>query len=194
MNSILGRSFVVLLVILLSFSALAILKVKGQEELPALDIHVESPTSKTYSENTLLLNVSFYTHPEDQREYKIVYWITGENDNYSSKLFQGVISQSEPIWNSLILTEIPDGEYTLLVSGEYATGRWWIYAYETELTNFAINVETSTPEPSYPTPTPTSQPPPLRFSDPTTIILATIIILVIVGIFAYFKKYRKQIH
>lgn len=42
-----------------------------------------------------------------------------------------------------------------------------------------------------PTPTPSIDPTPIRFSDPTTIITGTIIILVIIGIFAYFKKYRK---
>jgi hypothetical protein len=40
-------------------------------------------------------------------------------------------------------------------------------------------------------PSPSSDPIPFGFSNPTTIILGTIIILVIVGILAYFKKYRK---
>jgi N-acetylneuraminic acid mutarotase len=51
---------------------------------------------------------------------------------------------------------------------------------------------TSTPTSTPVTPTPSIDPTPIRFQDPTTIILGTIAILVIVGIFAYFKKYKKN--
>jgi hypothetical protein len=178
------RSLVVLLVALLSSTSLVVLNVNAQQELPTLIIHIESPISKTYTENTILLNISYNTQVQDQREYKIVYWLTTENTENVTKLFQGIIGQTQPIFQSIQIKELQDDNYSLLVSGEYLDGRWWIYAYETDPINFTISTENSKPTPSF-------NPEPFRFSSPNLIIASTITLLIGLGILAYIKKYRK---
>ena len=180
------KSFVIAIIVLLITSSITVLNVKAQS-LPTLKIHIESPTNKTYTENTILLNISFYTEPQDQKEYQISYWLTYGNISYPTLLYQGVIGQSQPIWESMQLTELQDGNYSLRVSGEYVDGRWWIYAYDTPEINFTVNTQSPTPT-TDPTPTPL---PPIRFYNPYLILFGSTLLLIALGILAYFKKYRK---
>ena len=144
MKTILSRNFVVLLVVLLSFSYLAIFNVKAQQYTDQADpttlrIQIESPTNKTYKQNSILLNVSFYTHENEARRSYIAYTIFNETTEFTDGiLFNGSLSQTQPIWQSTTIEKIPDGNYTLRVTGFHIVFRWLIHS-DQEFVNFIIN-------------------------------------------------------
>lgn len=186
MKAILGRSFVVPLVVLLSFSSLTILNVKAQEELPTLKINLISPTNKTYNQNTILLNFSIQKQPYDNMDYTIDYTMQGENIQKQGTFFMGT-----PITNEMSFqknfTELPDGTYTLTVSARYFDRITYVYADKQKVT-FTINTKTPTPSP-----TPTSSPTPDNQQplNAEVIIGVSIIITVLgagIGFFLYLMK------
>jgi hypothetical protein len=184
---ILSRSFVVVLVVLLSFLSLAIFTVKAQEELPTLKIHLITPSNTTYNQNTILLNFSIQKLPQDNIDYTIDYTMQGENIQKQGTFFMGT-----PITNEMSFhknfTELPDGTYTLTASAKYVNRIIWVYA-DKQTVNFTINTKTPTPSP---TPTSTPMPlPPIRFYNPYLILFASTLLLIVLGILAYYKNYRK---
>ena len=108
----------------------------------------------------------------------------------------------QPIWRSTTINEMPNGEYNLGVFGQHVTGKYGLIVYNTKPINFAIDAEipdpTPTPSPtSTPTPPPTIEPTPtgpspIRFYNPYHILFGSTLLLIGLGILAYFKKYRKS--
>lgn len=144
-KSNLPRIFTILLVVLLSFTSLAILNVKAQtytEEGPStLQINIESPENKIYNQNSILINVTFHTQPGETRDSYVAYSILDENAKYTSGLlYDGRLSKSEPIWRSTVIEEIPDGEYTLRVTGRHWIEPRGIQEADQDFVDFIINV------------------------------------------------------
>ena len=142
---ILCRSLVISLILLVSISSLTILNVNAQTndglgDLPTLKIQIESPTNKTYTQTSILLNVTFHTQPNETRNSYVVYTILDERAEFTDGvLFNGTLSQTQPIWRSVPIEEIPDGNYTLRVTGFHILNwRWWITS-DKEYVDFIIN-------------------------------------------------------
>ena len=201
MKTILGRIFTVLLVISLSFTSLIILNVKANPlifpDINQPTINIQSPIQyQTYQANSIWLNFTVHK-PED--------WINNSNlDNSSNSQNQGQITfvtysiDKKVIGNetntrievydpitainpqlnfsfSVNLNELSDGNHTVEV---YAEGIF---------NKIPIGVTSTTNHFTVYTPDPT----PVRLYYTKTIILGTIIILILLGILAYYKKNRK---
>lgn len=177
------RSFVVLLVVLLSISTLAILNVKAQVQ-PSMKIHITSPSNTTYNQNTIQLNFSIQKQPQDNMDYTIDYTMQGENTQKQGTFYMGTPITNEMSFNKNF-TELLDGTYTLTVSAKYFDRIMWVYADKQAVT---FTIDTKAPTPS---PTVSIDPEPFRFSSPNLIIAITITLLIGLGILAYFKKYKK---
>jgi hypothetical protein len=163
----------------------------------SLQYSIKSPENTIYDINEVPIDISIRTTNGFRFGYsnyvnEIFYSLDGKAN--VTILFTYTITGNEEIEHynyraSTVLKDLSEGDHNIKV---YAADS---YPFTLESIDFAIGYSLKTPEPtpspSYPTPTPTSQPPPIRFSDPTTIILGTIVILAIVGILAYFKKYKK---
>jgi hypothetical protein len=192
MKSIFSRGFSVMFVVLLSFSSLAVLNVKAQEQLPTLKINLISPTNTTYNQNSILLNFSIQKQSYDNMDYTIGYTMQGENTQQQGTFFMGTLSTNLMTFNKNF-TEIPDGSYTLSVSAKYVDRIIWVNADKQTVT-FTINTKTPTPSPS-PTPTlPRGRGPiPAPEQRPTLfeIAIITISLVAVVGLIVnHFKKRR----
>ena len=185
---ILFRSIIVTLILLLSISLLinGIYSTSATIEGPStLLIIIESPENKIYNQNSILINVTFHTQPDETRDSIVTYKIFDENGEYTDGLlFDGPLSKSEPIWRSEVIEEIPDGEYTLRVTGRHRIDRGGIQEADQDFVDFTIATES-------PSPTPSSSPEPKPF--PTSIALVSIVVIAIIGsgILVYFKKHKK---
>jgi len=155
------------------------------EPLPTLRVYIESPSNKTYSQDSILLNVTFHTQPNEYRDSKVYYTIKGENASYSGLLFQGLLKQSQPIWRNVTITEIPDGSYSLEVGAEHICDRWFFHSDESAV-NFTI--DTGNPEP-------TATPEPQQEPFPTLWVVAAVAIVATGGaasaIYYFTKKPRR---
>ena len=186
---ILFRSIFVTLILLLSISLLInpIYSASATIDGPStLLINIESPVNKIYNQNSILINVTFHTQPGETRDSYVAYSIFNENVKYTSGLlYDGPLSKSEPIWRSELIEEITDGEYTLEVTGRHRIDPGGIQEADQDFVEFIIATESPSP-----TPTPTDTPTPEPF--PTTLVVASIATIAVIGlgILVYFKKLR----
>ena len=150
---------ILLFVILQSFPSLTISSVKAVRDYPpvSLKIQLTSPTNKTYTQNSILINFSIQKQPDDWNHYLIEYAIEGEKKNYSGTFLwmQQLTGLSKKNFSKTI-TGIPDGTYALTITARWDALLIWSHADKKTVT-FTIDTKISTPSP---TPTPTSTPTP----------------------------------
>ena len=187
-------SIIIILVVLISFPSLAISSVKAVRDYPppSLKIQLTSPTNKTYTQNSILINFSIQKQPDDWNHYLIEYAIEGEKKNYSGTFLwmQQLTGLSQKNFSKTI-TGIPDGTYLLTINARWDALLIWSHADKKTVT---FTIDTKIPIPS-PTPMPTSSPTPDNQQTLNTETITGIAIIVAVlgagiGLIIYLlKKY-----
>lgn len=178
------KSAIITIIILL-----IVLPTTIQETIASLQHNITSPKNTIYNENEVPLNISIRTTNGFRFGYS----------NYVNEIFyclDGKINVTVPFdvsqtgdqdtqhynYKALtLLTGLSDGDHNLIV---YAANT---YPFTIESIDFAISYSLKIAEPTL-TPTPL---PPIRFYNPYLILFGTTLLLIVLGILAYYKKYRK---
>ena len=151
-------TIIIILVFLTSLPSLTISNVKAIRDYPppSLKIQLTSPTNKTYTQNSILINFSIQKQPDDWNIYLIEYALEGEKKNYTGTFLDKQLIDISQLNFTKTITGIPDGTYVLTVSARWDALLIYLDADKQTVT-FTINTKISTPSP---TPTPTSTPTP----------------------------------
>ena len=185
-------SIIIILVVLISFPSLAISSVKAVRDYPppSLKIQLTSPTNKTYTQNSILINFSIQKQPDDWSQYHIEYAIKGEKANYSGTfLYMRDLTGLSQKNFSKTISGIPDGTYSLTISAQWLALLYWDIADKQTVT---FTVDTKIPTPT-PTPTPTPIPTPdnqqtLNTEAITGIAITVAVLGAGIGLFTYLLK------
>ena len=184
-------SIILVLVVLQSFSSLAISSVKAVRDYPppSLGIQLTSPSNKTYNQNSILINFSCQKQPDDWNHYLIEYAIEGEKANYSGTFLDKQLIDLSQLNFSKNITGIPDGTYSLTISARWLGSLMYLDADKQTVT-FTIDTKISTPSPT-PTPTISSTPDNQQTLTTEAIIGIAIIVAVLgagIGLLVYLIK------
>jgi hypothetical protein len=172
-------TIIIILVLLPSFSSLTILSVKARTyPTPTLKIQLTSPTNKTYTQNSILINFSIQKQPDDWNIYLIEYALEGEKKNYTGTFLDKQLIDISQLNFTKTITGVPDGTYVLTVSARWDALLIYLDADKQTVT-FTINTKISTPSP---TPTSTNTPTPDNQQTLNTeTVIGTAILIVVLG-------------
>jgi len=180
------RSAVIVIIVVL-----ILLPTTIQEATASLQHSITSPKNTIYNENEVPLNISIRTTNGFRFGYsnfvnKIFYCLDGQANVTIPFTVSQTGDQDIQHYNYralTFLTGLSNGDHNVIV---YAANT---YPFSIESIDFAIGYSLKTPSPT-PTPTPTPLPP-IRFYNPYLILFGSTLLLIALGILAYFKKYRK---
>ncbi len=156
-----------------------------QETTASLQHTITSPKNTIYNENQVPLNITIRTTNGFRFGYsnfvnKIFYCLDEQANVTIPFTVSQTGDQDTQHYNYKALTTLTglsDGDHNVIV---YAVGT---YPFTIESIDFAIEYSLKTPSP---TPLP-----PIRFYNPYLILFGSTLLLIALGILAYFKKYRK---
>ena len=192
MKTIRSRSFVVLFVVLLSFSSLGILNVKANP-LPYKPLQIDQPKPKTYNTSSIPVSVIIRipdeiptpTNPDVTTMAWMKYSLDG-NKNVSIIEFEQINawdivgSIGYMIIGTTTLLELTSGNHSLTVYAQKTNNE-----VSSDSIDFAIDDEDPMPTPKYPLGHPEQRPTPFE------IAIIVILLVVVLGLMAnHFKKGR----
>jgi len=154
--------------------------------------NIISPENTVYPVNEVPLNISIRTTNGFRFGYsnyvnKIFYCLDGQTNVTIPFTVSQTGDQDIQHYNYkalTFLTGLSEGDHSVIV---YAVGN--IFPFVVDTLDFAVGFSAKTPNPN-PSSTPTLLPP-IRFYNPYLILFGSTLLLVGLGILAYFKKFRK---
>jgi len=179
-------------------------------------ISIESPTSKIYTENPILLEVILVTYWDGvyftSTKRRVSYCIDGKESIRldETEYWFDSEKQASIFYGTAVLPDLEEGSHNLRVNAEYSYGNGRVFVSNSNV-DFTFNSTYSplllpspspspspTPSPSpNPTPTPTSSPQPTSTPEPESEPLPTVPVViassasmtvVVMGLLVYFKK------
>jgi hypothetical protein len=203
-------TFVLTLLISLLAGTLFVNRVKANPFPTSPVISIESPTNKTYTSNSLFLNVTLVTYWDgvyfSSTSRRVSYCIDGKESIRitETEYWFDAEKQASIFRGSAVLADLTEGPHDLRVNAEYGYGNGKVFVSDSSV-QFTIDptyspsptpVPTSSPIPAAtPLPTATPSPEPISTSSSTpflTIIVATASVGAVIGVGTGLTMYLKK--